>query len=72
MSRLQDPPEGTHVRVDFQSKDQREGIQVDFSWSGHAAAELTENPCSFGISQGFHFNNLYLVKKKIKRNKLCH
>lgn len=32
--------------MDFQSEDQREGVQMDFSWSGHAPADLKENPCS--------------------------
>lgn len=68
VSHLQDPPEGTHIRMDIQSKDQREGIQVDFSWSGYAAAELTENSCLFGTSKGFHFNNLYQVEKSKEIN----
>lgn len=43
MSCLQDAPEGTHVRVDLQPEDQREASQVDISWSGLAAADLTAN-----------------------------
>lgn len=43
VSRLQDKPEGTHVRVDLQPEDQREPSQVDFGWSGSAAADLTGN-----------------------------
>lgn len=43
VSRLQDPPEGAHVRVDLQPEDQRESLQVDFSRSGLASADLTGN-----------------------------
>lgn len=49
MSRLQDPPEGTHVRVDLQPEDQREPSQVDISWSGLAAADLTGNQMLFPL-----------------------
>lgn len=41
---------------------------MDFSWSGYAAAELTENPCLFGTSKGFHFNSLYQVEKSKEIN----
>lgn len=41
VSCLQDTPKGTHVRVDLQPEDQRDAGQVDFSWSGLAAADLT-------------------------------
>lgn len=47
VSRLQDPPEGTHVRVDLQPEDQREPGQVDISRSGLAAADLTGNQMLF-------------------------
>lgn len=49
VSRLQDPPEGTNVCVDLQPEDQREPSQVDISWGGLAAADLTRNPILFPL-----------------------
>ena len=42
VSCLQNPSEGTDVRVDLQPKDQRATLQVDLSWRGLASADLAE------------------------------